>query len=347
MRLQALRLELGGAPEHARAAARARWAPRVVSVDLDLDDGQRAIGDALARFCREQGAEAIARAAGAPLPAAVLAGARRARRLRRSRRREARAAPASWWRPSRRSAREAVRGPSSRRCSRRSCWPSPSAARCSRGEALVAVGTPPVAALGARGGALRRARGEAEAWRARPRGPIEALATLGGEPFGRVALAREAAPRRPRRAPSPTPISRARPGSSAPAGGCSGRRRSTRARASSSAARSASSRRSPTRSPTPGSRSLAAESLARAAACALAARATPDARAPRRRGAPLGRARRARRRARRPSDLRRARHHARGPALPPLAPRSASSRRCRREATAAEAAVRAGFGLEE
>ena len=27
MRLQALRLELGGAPEHARAAARARWAP--------------------------------------------------------------------------------------------------------------------------------------------------------------------------------------------------------------------------------------------------------------------------------------------------------------------------------
>ena len=35
--------------------------------------------------------------------------------------------------------------------------------------------------------------GEAEAWRARPRGPIEALASLGGEPFGRLALAREAA----------------------------------------------------------------------------------------------------------------------------------------------------------
>ena len=59
------------------------------------------------------------------------------------------------------------------------------------GERIVSVGTPPLLPFAPVAEVFVEIDGE-RAWRARPAGPIEAVATLGGEPWGRVRLERQA-----------------------------------------------------------------------------------------------------------------------------------------------------------
>lgn len=63
--------------------------------------------------------------------------------------------------------------------------------RVARGDALVAVGTPPLVPWAPLAAVFVEVAGDA-AWLAEPIGAIEPVATLGGEPWGRVALVRRA-----------------------------------------------------------------------------------------------------------------------------------------------------------
>ena len=69
--------------------------------------------------------------------------------------------------------------------------PPAARARVGAGDAIVAVGEPPLVAF-APCAELFVELADGEAWLAEPSGPIEPLATLGGEPWGRVALVRRA-----------------------------------------------------------------------------------------------------------------------------------------------------------
>jgi len=161
-----------------------------LSVDFDLDDGQRAIAAALARFCREEGAEAIARAEGAPLPRRFWRGLAELGVF-------ALAAPGGEGGPEELAAAfealgsEGCPGPLVATVLAARLLAEPERGAVLRGEALVAVGTPPVLPWAPEADLFVELTGEG-AWRARPRGAVEAVASLGGEPFGRVALVREA-----------------------------------------------------------------------------------------------------------------------------------------------------------
>jgi hypothetical protein len=63
--------------------------------------------------------------------------------------------------------------------------------RVSSGEAVVAVGAPPLLPWAPHAELFVEVQG-ASAWLCRPRGAVEPVETLGGEPWGRVALEREA-----------------------------------------------------------------------------------------------------------------------------------------------------------
>jgi hypothetical protein len=67
--------------------------------------------------------------------------------------------------------------------------PEPERGAVLRGEALVALGAPPVLPWAPEADVFIETDG-ASAWRARPRGPVAALGSLGGEPFGRLELER-------------------------------------------------------------------------------------------------------------------------------------------------------------
>jgi alkylation response protein AidB-like acyl-CoA dehydrogenase len=162
-----------------------------LSLDLDFDGGQRALGEAVARFCREEGAEAIARSEGAPLPRGFWRGLAELGVF-------ALAAPGGEAGPEELAAAfealggEACPGPLVATVLAAQLLAEPELGALLRGDALVAVGTPPVLPWAPEAD-LFIELGEGEAWRARPRGPVEPLASLGGEPFGRVALTREVA----------------------------------------------------------------------------------------------------------------------------------------------------------
>jgi alkylation response protein AidB-like acyl-CoA dehydrogenase len=161
-----------------------------LSVDLELDGGQRAIAEALARFCREEGAEAIARAEGTPLPRHFWRGLAELGVF-------ALAAPGGEGGPEELAAAfEALGsagcpGPLVATVLAAQLLPEPELGALLRGESLVAVGTPPVLPFAPEAD-LFIELAEGGAWRARPAGAIESLGSLGGEPFGRVELVREA-----------------------------------------------------------------------------------------------------------------------------------------------------------
>jgi alkylation response protein AidB-like acyl-CoA dehydrogenase len=160
-----------------------------VSLDLELDDTQQALARAVEAFCRESGGEALARADGAP-SRAVWRGLGELGVL-------ACATPEGDGGACEIVAALEVLG--------RACFPGPLAAgflatqilpererrAVGAGEALVAVGTPPLVPWAAAADVFVEVEG-ARAWLARPRGPVAAVPTLAGEPWGRVELERGA-----------------------------------------------------------------------------------------------------------------------------------------------------------
>jgi alkylation response protein AidB-like acyl-CoA dehydrogenase len=160
-------------------------------LDLSLDEGQQAVADAVARFCRDRCPDAVVRAAAEALPRGlwrelaglgILAiatpegdgGAQ-----------EVLAAMESL-------GRAAFPGPLAETFLAAQLLPETERRAVTAGEALVAAGTPPLVAWAPLADVFVELDGEA-AWLAEPVGAIEAVATLGGEPWGRLALERRRA----------------------------------------------------------------------------------------------------------------------------------------------------------
>jgi hypothetical protein len=158
-----------------------------VSADFAFDEGQLAVAEAVARFCREEGAEAIARAGG-PLPRAFWRGLAELGVF-------ALAAPGGEGGAVELAAafeslgHGACPGPLVATVFAAQVLPEAERAALLRGEALVAVGTPPLVPFAPEADLFVELAGDG-AWLARPRGAVRAVASLGGESLGRVALER-------------------------------------------------------------------------------------------------------------------------------------------------------------
>ncbi len=161
-----------------------------MSVDLELDDAQQALAQAVEAFCRDVDAEALARRSDGVLPRPVWRGLAELGVL-------ACATPEGDGGACEIAAALEVLG--------RACFPGPLAASflatqvlpaaerraVASGEALVSVGVPPLLPWAPVADLFLELDG-ARAWLARPRVAILAVETLGAEPWGRVELVREA-----------------------------------------------------------------------------------------------------------------------------------------------------------
>jgi alkylation response protein AidB-like acyl-CoA dehydrogenase len=157
-------------------------------LDLAFDDAQQAIAAALAAFCSERCGAAVVKAAAGRFPAELW------REL------AARGVLALLTPEGDGGAVELV---AAMEPLGRAAFPGPLAhtffatqllapgerAALARGEAVVAVGTPPLLPFACEASIFIEVAG-ARAFRARPEGPVERVETLGGEPWGRVALVR-------------------------------------------------------------------------------------------------------------------------------------------------------------
>jgi alkylation response protein AidB-like acyl-CoA dehydrogenase len=150
-----------------------------VSLDFALDDAQQAIADSVARFCEEHGAGAEAWSGLAELGVLALAtpeGDGGAIELV--------------------AAVEALGaanfpGPVVATAFATQVLPREERLRVAAGELVAAVGVPPLLPFAPRAGIFLELAGD-RVFRARPRGAVLPVATLGGEPWGRVELEREA-----------------------------------------------------------------------------------------------------------------------------------------------------------
>jgi alkylation response protein AidB-like acyl-CoA dehydrogenase len=159
-------------------------------LDLAFDDAQQALADTVARWCRERFPAEAARAAGERFPDALwreLAGLGvlgLATSEGGGGALEATAAMEAL-------GAAAFPGPLAATFLAAQLLPAAERRAVTSGEALVCVAEPPLLPWAPRAGVFVELAGD-EAWRARPAGAIEPMATLGGEPWGRGALAREA-----------------------------------------------------------------------------------------------------------------------------------------------------------
>ncbi len=162
-------------------------------MNLDLDDAQRAIADAVAAFCRDRCPDSVVKDAMGGFPHELWRELAALGVLELG----ARGAGAGEG-----GALELV---AALEALGRAVFPGPLAATCfatrvlaavdreavASGEAIVAVGAPPLLPWAPVATLFIEVDGE-RAWQARPRGAVESLDTLGGEPWGRVALERAA-----------------------------------------------------------------------------------------------------------------------------------------------------------
>ncbi|UCE85452.1 MAG: acyl-CoA dehydrogenase family protein [Deltaproteobacteria bacterium] len=158
-----------------------------MSLDLEFDDAGKAIADAIAQFCRDRCADEVVKAAAHEFPfklwrdladLGVLAlatpeGDGRALELC--------------------AAVEALGaalfpGPLVASFFATQVLPPAERARVARGEAIVSLGEPPLMPFAPAASLFIEVRGD-RAFLAEPRGPVEPVQTLGGEPWGRVDLA--------------------------------------------------------------------------------------------------------------------------------------------------------------
>ena len=172
----------------AATEARAGGAGRAAGLDIAFDDAQQAIADALRAFCADRCSEAVVKECAGRFPAelwqelaslGVLAlvtpeGDGGACEL------VAALEPLG---------RAVFPGPLAHTFLATQLLPAPERAALARGEAVVSVGTPPLLPFAPVARVFIELDGE-RAFRARPVGAIEAVETLGGEPWGRVGLER-------------------------------------------------------------------------------------------------------------------------------------------------------------
>jgi alkylation response protein AidB-like acyl-CoA dehydrogenase len=161
-----------------------------VSLDLELDDAQQALAGAVEAFCREVGAEALARRADGVLARDAWRGLGALGVL-------ACATPegdggaceiVAALEPL---GRACFPGPLVSTFFATQLLPAPVRLRVASGEALVAVGAPPLVPWAAAADVFVETDG-VHAWLGRPRGAVAPVATLGAEPWGRVELERAA-----------------------------------------------------------------------------------------------------------------------------------------------------------
>jgi hypothetical protein len=160
-------------------------------LDLGFDDAQQAIADAVASFCRDRCTETVVRAAANEFPLAlwrdlaalgVLAIATP----------EGEGGAVEVVAGMESLGRAVHPGPLAETYFAMQLLPAPERAQVAAGEVIVSVGTPPLLPWAPIARVFVEVTGDA-AWLGEPRGAIEAVATLGGEPWGRATLARRTA----------------------------------------------------------------------------------------------------------------------------------------------------------
>jgi alkylation response protein AidB-like acyl-CoA dehydrogenase len=162
-----------------------------VSLDLGFDDGEQAVAHAVAQFCRERCPDALVRDGAGKLPLGLWRELAELGVL-------ALATPEGEG-----GALEMVAalealgaalfpGPLAASFLAGQILPEPERAALGRGEVVVSVGAPPLMPFAPVAGLFVEIElaPAPRAWLARPRGAIEPVETLGGEPWGRVELAR-------------------------------------------------------------------------------------------------------------------------------------------------------------
>jgi hypothetical protein len=161
-----------------------------VGLDLAFDDAQQAIHDAVGQLCRDQCSDAVVRSAGERFPSGlwkamaelgVLALATP----------EADGGACELVAAVEALGRAAFPGPLAGSVLAAQLLPAREREAVTSGAALVSVGCPPLLAWAGEAQFFVEIDGE-RAHLARPRGAIEPVATLGGEPWGRLALERTA-----------------------------------------------------------------------------------------------------------------------------------------------------------
>ena len=159
-------------------------------LDLAFDDAQQAVADSVAHFCRDRCSDAVVRASAERFPAELWRGLAELGVL-------ALATPEGEGGALEVAAameslgRAAHPGPLAATFFAAQLLPAAERRAVTSGAALVAVGSPPLLPWAPLARVFVEPEGD-RAWLAEPRGPIEPVATLGGEPWGRVALARRA-----------------------------------------------------------------------------------------------------------------------------------------------------------
>jgi alkylation response protein AidB-like acyl-CoA dehydrogenase len=160
-----------------------------VSLDLEFDDGQQAVAEAVAAFCREQCPDEVVRESAGTLPRAlwreladlgVLALCTP----------EGEGAALEWVAALESLGRFAFPGPLAATAFAGQCLPDAERARVVSGEAIVSLGAPPLLPFAPLADLFVETDGT-HAWLARPDGQVTSVTTLGGEPWGRTALVRE------------------------------------------------------------------------------------------------------------------------------------------------------------
>ena len=159
-------------------------------LDLGLDETQQAIADAVASFCRDQCTDEAVRASEGRFPAELWKGLADLGVL-------ALATPEGEGGPVELVAalealgRSAFPGPLAETFLAGQLLPEAERRRVASGEAIVSVGVPPLLPWASCADLFVEIAGT-RAFRARPVGAVEPVGTLGGEPWGRLRLEREA-----------------------------------------------------------------------------------------------------------------------------------------------------------
>jgi alkylation response protein AidB-like acyl-CoA dehydrogenase len=157
-------------------------------LDLELDPAQRALADAVETFCRDRFGDAALRNAGGVFPLALWRELAELGVL-------GLAAPEGdggaleLVAASEALGRAVFPGPLAATAFAAQVLPRDERRAAVEGRSLVSLGAPPLLPWAPLAGIFVELD-EGRAWQARPRGPVEAVATLGGEPWGRVALER-------------------------------------------------------------------------------------------------------------------------------------------------------------
>jgi alkylation response protein AidB-like acyl-CoA dehydrogenase len=159
-------------------------------LDLGLDETQQAIADAVAAFCRDQCSAEAVRAAEGRFPAELWKGLADLGVLALATP-EGEGGPVELVAALEELGRSAFPGPLAETFLANELLPEAERRRVAGGEAIVSVGAPPLLPWAPCADLFVEIAGS-RAFRARPAGGIEPVSTLGGEPWGRLQLEREA-----------------------------------------------------------------------------------------------------------------------------------------------------------